>query len=146
MREGTWTYEVVARCALTDALSLLSDIDRLGELHPLITKVEALAPAPGALRSFAVTDRLAWGPFRFPITYLADILAVSESEIVTTARQRPRTVLRSTTRLSQDGDLVRIDVTVTMQAPTLLFSYAYRTGKAAHLELAGRIRTVLERE
>jgi hypothetical protein len=32
-----------------------------------------------------------------------------------------------------------------MRAPSLLFPYAYRTGKAAHLELAERTREVLER-
>ncbi len=145
MREGTWDYEVTARCALADAVALLSDVERQGELHPLITKVEAVPPVPGALKSYAVTDRLRWGPVRFRITYHADVLAVSDKEVVTVARQRPRTTLRSTVRFHPEGDTVRIAVTVVLRAPTPLFAYAYRTGRAAHLELAERIRTLLER-
>lgn len=144
MREGTWEYQVVARCALADAASLLSDIERQAELHPLITDIRPVDPVDGALRSYAITDGLRWGPLRFRITYHADVLEASASRVVTVARQRPRTTLRNTARLQQDGDAVRIDVTVTMRAPSPLFSYAYRTGRAAHLELAERIRRVLE--
>lgn len=146
MREGTWEYGVAARCALDDAVSLLSDIERLGELHPLVTRVVAVPAVDGALRSYDVTDRIRWGPLRLRITYRADVLAVSDSEIVTVARQRPSTRLRSTLRLEQDGDTVRVHVTVVLQAPSPLFPYAYRTGREAHLLLAERIRAVLERD
>jgi hypothetical protein len=144
MREGTWEYEVVARCALADAVALLSDPERQGALHPLITKVVPEPPQAGALRSYAITDALRWGPMRFRITYHADVLEVSDSRVVTIARQRPRTTLRSTTRFTPDGETVRIGVTVRLQAPTPLFAYAFRTGRSAHLELADRLREVLE--
>jgi hypothetical protein len=39
---------------------------------------------------------------------------------------------------------VHVHVDVELTAPTPLFSYAYREGRKAHLELAGRIRDVLE--
>jgi hypothetical protein len=145
VREGTWEYTVTARCVLAEAVSLMSDVERLGELHPLVTKVMPVAPAPLALRSYAVTDKLRWGPLRFPITYHADVISVSELEVVTAARQRPRTTLWITSQFQVDGDRVHIAVTVAMHAPSLLFPYAYRTGKAAHLKLAERIREVLER-
>jgi hypothetical protein len=144
VREGSWGYEVTARCALADAVSLFADIDRLGELHPLIVKVDPVAPADGALRSYAVTDRLRWGPLTFRITYHVDVLAEAVDEVRTFARQRPATTLSSVVTFQQDGDSVRIVVSTVMRAPTLLFGYAYRTGKAAHLELADRIRDVLE--
>jgi len=124
----------------------MSDVARLGEVHPLVTKVVPIATAPLALRSYAVTDRLRWGPVRFPITYQADVLSVSELEVVTSARQRPRTTLWITSQFQVDGETVHIAVTVVMRAPRLLFPYAYRTGRAAHLELAGRIKDVLERD
>jgi hypothetical protein len=145
VREGTWDYTVSARCALADAVSLMSDVDRLGEIHPLITKVVPVDPAPGALRSYAVTDKLQWGPIRFPITYRADIISVSDLEVVTAATQKPSTTLRVTSQFQVEGDRVHVTVNVRMRAPSLLFPYAYRTGKAAHLELAERIREVLER-
>lgn len=149
MREGSWDYEVVARCSLAEAVSLMSEIERLGELHPLITRVQPVPAVDGALRSYAVTDRLRWGPLRFRITYHADVVSVSEDEVVTVARQRPRTTLRSTARFSPatdaEGEAVRIAVTVVLTAPSLLFGYAFRTGRDAHLALAGRLRDVLER-
>ena len=145
MREGTWEYSVTARCAVDEAISLMADVERLGEVHPLVTKVVPVPAAPLALRSYEVTDRLRWGPLRFPITYHTDVLSVSDLEVVTTARQRPRTSLWITSQFQVEGERVHIGVTVLMRAPALLFPYAYRTGKAAHLELAERIREVLER-
>ena len=145
MREGTWEYGVTARCALADAVSLMSDVERMGEVHPLVTKVVAVPPRPLALKSYDVTDALRWGPLRFPITYQADVLSVSDLEVVTSARQRPRTTLWITSQFQVEGDRVHIAVTVRMRAPSLLFAYAFRTGRAAHLELAERLRVVLER-
>ena len=145
MREGTWEYAVSARCALVDAVSLMADVERLGEVHPLVTRVVPLPRAAGALRSYAVTDRLRVGPLRFPITYRADVISVSELEVVTAAAQRPRTTLWLTSQFQVEGERVHIAVTVVMRAPRLLFPFAYRTGKAAHLQLAERIRETLER-
>jgi hypothetical protein len=145
VREGTWEYAVTARCRLADAVSLIADVERLGDVHPLVTSVRPLPRAAGALRSYAVTDKLRWGPVRFPITYRADVIAVSDLEVVTAAVQRPRTTLWITSQFQVEGERVHIAVTVVMRAPSLLFRYAYRTGKAAHLELAERIREVLER-
>jgi hypothetical protein len=145
MRTGSFTYGVRARCTLSKARDLLSDVTRQGELHPLILEVRELPPAPGALRSYAITDRLAFGPVRFRITYHADTLSLTDHEIVTVARQRPATTLRNTVRLSEVGDgTVDISVTIDLTAPTLLHGVALRTGRAAHLELAQRIKAVLD--
>ena len=126
-------------------MSLLSDITRQGELHPLITKVEERPPVAGALRSYAITDRLTLGPIPFRITYFADTIAISDAEVVTVARQRPRTTLRNRTTVTPTAEGVHVHVEVELRAPTLLFRYALREGRAAHLELAERIRDVLER-
>lgn len=145
MRTGSFTYGIRARCSLAAARDLLSDVTRQGELHPLIVEVRELPAVPGALRSYAITDRLAFGPVRFRITYHADTLAIGDHEIVTVARQRPATSLRNTVRLTELGDgTVDIGVTIELTAPTLLYAVALRTGRAAHLELAQRIKTVLE--
>jgi hypothetical protein len=145
MRSGSFTYDLRARCTLAAARDLLSDVSRQGELHPLIVQVRELPAVPGALRSYAITDRLAFGPLRFRITYHADTLAISEHEVVTVARQRPATTLRNTVRLREVGDgTVDIGVTIDLTAPTLLYPVALRTGRTAHLELARRLRAVLE--
>jgi len=144
VRTGTWSYDIDAAAAPAAALALLSDITRQGALHPLITKVEELPPAEGVLRSYAITDTLRIGPVPFRITYIADTLSVSDTEIVTVARQRPRTTIHNRTTITATATGVHVRVLVELTAPTLLFSYAYKEGRKAHLELAVRIREVLE--
>jgi len=84
------------------------------------------------------------GPIPFRIRYFADTVSVTESEIVTLARQRPRTTIRNRTTITPTSTGVHVHVDVELTAPTPLFAYAYREGRKAHLELAGRIRDVLE--
>lgn len=145
MRSGSWTYGLTARCRLEDAEALLADVTKQGRLHPLIVSVVELPPAEGALRSFAIKDRLRMAGVPLTITYHADLLSRTGTEIVTVARQRPRTALRNVTRLTDNGDgTVRVDVEVTLTAPSVLHGYALRTGRSAHLELAERIKAVLE--
>ena len=143
-RHGTFRYDVRARCAADDAVRLLSDFSRHDELHPLIVKVEPLPPGRGALRSYAITDRLRWGPFTFPITYTADVLTANADDVMTVARQKPRTTVHNHTRLStaDDGQLL-IDVEITLTAPTPLFPYAFRQARTAHRALAVRLRSAL---
>ncbi|MDX6215819.1 MAG: hypothetical protein QOG99_1403 [Frankiales bacterium] len=147
VRTGTWSYDVdvhAADATPAAAMALLSDITRQGELHPLITKVEELPPIEGALRSYAITDSLRLGPVPFRITYRADTLSVSDTEVVTVARQRPRTTIRNRTTVTPTSGGVHVHVDVELTAPSLLFRYAYREGHKAHLELAERIRSVLQ--
>jgi hypothetical protein len=144
VRTGTWSYDVDARATPAAALALLSDISRQGELHPLITRVEELPPVDGAVRSYAITDALKLGPVPFRITYHADTLSVTDREIVTVARQRPRTTLRNRTTLTPSATGVHVHVDVELTAPGPLFRYAFRTGRKAHLQLAERIRATLE--
>ncbi|MFN2536612.1 MAG: hypothetical protein ABR549_00490 [Mycobacteriales bacterium] len=144
MRTGTWSYDIDAGATPAAALALLSDITQQGQLHPLITKVEQLPPAEGALRSYAVTDRLRLGPIPFRITYFADTLSITDDEVVTVARQKPRTTIRNRTTITATDGGVHVHVDVELTAPTPLFSYAFREGRKAHLELAARIRRVLD--
>lgn len=144
MRTGTWDYTIDVATTPERAHALLSDITRQGELHPLITKVVELPAVPGALKSYAITDQLRLGPIPFTITYFADQLSVTGTEIVTVARQKPRTTVHNRTTLTATGTGVRVDVVVELTAPSVLFSYAYKEGRKAHLELAGRIKAVLE--
>lgn len=124
-------------------MALLSDITQQGALHPLIVEVEELQPTDGALRSFAITDRLSLGPIPFRITYHADTLSVSDSEVVTVARQKPGTTIRNRTTVTPTATGCHVHVDVELTAPSLLFGYAYKAGKTAHLALAERIREAL---
>jgi len=145
MRCGSFHYDIQARCQLEEAVALMSDVPRLAAVHPLAVEVRELEPSPDALRSTAITSRLALGPLRFRITYQADVLSVTNDEVVTVARQRPATTLRNHTRLRQDGDgMVHIRVEITFESPYLLFPYGFRQAQYAHRGLARGIKTVLE--
>jgi len=56
------------------------------QLHPLIVAVRERPPAAGALRSYAITDRLAWGPLRFRIGYQADVRSGRAAHLVLAER------------------------------------------------------------
>lgn len=145
LSSDSFSYSVQARCTRTEAVALLSDLNRQGELHPLIVRVRELPPRPGALASYAITDRLELGPLHFPVTYQADVLVANEDEVVTVARQQPATTVRNHTRLRDEpGGVVRVDVEITLSAPAPLFGYAFRQARAAHLGLAGRLGATLE--
>ncbi|MGC4874889.1 SRPBCC family protein [Micromonospora sp. DT43] len=144
LSSDTFSYTVQARCSLAEAAALLSDLTRQGELHPLIVRVRRVPPRPGARASYTINDRLAAGPLRFRTTYQADVLICEPDEIVTVARQWPATTVRNHTRLRAEPDgLVRIDVDITLRAPTPLFRYAFRQARAAHLALAARLGAAL---
>ncbi|GIF75143.1 SRPBCC family protein [Asanoa siamensis] len=148
-RSGTFSYSLRAACEVADAAALLSDFSRHTELHPFIVKVTEVAPVDGAVRSFVINDRLTFGPVRFTTTYTADVLAINAlgpgvTEIVTLARQRPGTTLRNRTRIYpvSDGGC-RVDVRITLTAPTPLFAYASKQARQAHHALAERLEQVL---
>ncbi|MFD1323502.1 SRPBCC family protein [Micromonospora sonneratiae] len=126
-------------------MALLGDLARQGELHPLIVDVKQLPSAPGALRSFAITDQMRWGSLKFKIVYRADVLAESASELHMVARQPPRVSVDNRTVVADQGDgTIHIRVTITLTAPSLLFGYAFRQAEAAHRRLGEQIRLVLE--
>ncbi|WP_320066768.1 SRPBCC family protein [Micromonospora sp. RTGN7] len=146
LRRDSFQYSVQARCPRAEAVALLSDPARQGELHPLIVRVRRLPPRPGTRASYAITDRLAAGPVRFLTTYQADVLTVSDDEIVMVARQWPATTVRNHTLLRDEpGGWVRIDVEINLAAPAPLFRYAFRQARSAHLGLARRLGEVLDR-
>jgi hypothetical protein len=142
-RTGTFTYQVDAGSDPAAAIALFSDLSHHDRLHPLIVKVEPAAAPDGAIRRFLITDRMAVGPFRFPITYTADILSVTPDRVVSVARQKPSVTLRNDTRLTTVDSRVRADVEITLTAPAPLFSYAFSQARTAHLELADRIAELL---
>lgn len=143
MKQDSFTYEITARCETQKAVRLLSEFSQHNELHPLIVQVEQAEAPQGALRRYFITDQLKWGPFAFKIRYRADILRVSESEILTEAFQSPNTTVTNHTTLTRQGDELHIRVKITMQAPDLLFGYAFSQARTAHLEMARRIEKAL---
>lgn len=142
-RTGSFGYRVEAGGDPAAAMALFAEFERHAELHPLIVRVESAPPPDGAIRRFLITDRMAYGPFRFLITYTADVLDLTSERIHTVARQKPRVTVHNDTRLTTTDGRVHADVKITITAPTALFSYAFRQARTAHLELADRIQDLL---
>jgi hypothetical protein len=145
-REGTFRYQVrVPGGNAAETVALLSDFSRHTELHPLIVRVEQATAPDGVQRRYRITDRLAFGPVTFPITYVADVLTADADRVVTVARQSPATTVRNDTRLSTADGVLVADVAITLRAPTLLFGYAFRQAQTAHAALAEKLRAALTR-
>jgi hypothetical protein len=138
-RSGTFAYTIEAPCDAATAVALLGDPLRNGELHPLIQSVAEVAPQPGAIASYRITDLLPLGPVRLRIVYEADVITSTAMHVVTVARQRPATTVRNETLVTGTSDGITITVTIALTAPALLFGYAFRTAHSAHLELGERI-------
>ena len=143
-RTGTFRYHVEAGTDRAAAVSVFSDFFRHAGLHPFIVAVREETPAPaGCVRRFRIDDRIPWGPVHLPITYVADVVSVTDDRVVTVARQRPATTLHIVTELREAGAALRADVEITMTAPALLFRYAFRQAQRAHAELAPKLSKLL---
>jgi hypothetical protein len=147
MRQGEYRYSIDVNCPADSVAALFADIPRLVSVHPLVIGTRELTPAPDALHSYAVTDRLALGPLRFRITYHADVLEAGDREVTTRARQRPSTTLLSRVQVTDAGaGLTHIEVTVTVTTLGPLLPYTLRTARAAHLRMAEGAKRLLEAE
>lgn len=146
-RQGEYRYSIDVRCRAERAVALFADIPRLVSVHPLVIGTRELPPAPDALHSYSVTDRLALGPLRFRITYRADVLEAGDGRVTTRARQSPSTTLLSRVHVTQTIESVaHIDVSVTVTTFGLLLPYTLRTARSAHLRMAEGAKGLLEAE
>lgn len=142
---GNFHYDIRAHCAMEDAVALMADVPRLTSRHPLAVATAELPPGEGVLRSTAVTSRLKLGPLRWHITYRADVLKVSEDEVVTVAHQSPRTTLVNTARFTaEEGGITHISVDISYESPRILFAYGFGKAQYAHRGLAQGIKEMLE--
>ncbi len=74
-----------------------------------------------------------------PASSEADVLERTDHSLHMTARQAPSTTVDNRTTVTPVDGGVRVEVQITLSAPTLLFAYAFRQARAAHLELGARI-------
>ena len=144
MKQGTFEKEILINSDVASVMKLISNYDRHEEIHPLIEKVVRAEKAPPGVERFFITDRLQWGPFRFKIKYRADILSVTEDSVHTEAYQSPGTTVRNVSRVTPVQGGVYLHETITMEAPDLLFDYAFKQAKSAHEELLNRIKNFVE--
>jgi hypothetical protein len=140
---GSFSYVVDSSADTATVARFLADLPGQRELHPLIERVERIGTDAAAAR-YAITDRLAWGPLRFRITYTAEVLRATDDEVLTVAHQRPATTVRNHTRVLATPTGSRAEVVLTMRAPRWLFRYAFAQAQTAHAALAVRAARVLD--
>ncbi len=144
MNQGIFEKEIFIRSDVKTVLALVSEFSRHHEIHPLIVKVESAEAPAGVLKRYFITDQLQWGPFKFKITYRADILSITENAVHTEAYQTPGTYIDNQTSVLPVNDGVMLKEKVSMKAPGLLFSYAFQQAQTAHEEMLKRIKVFVE--
>ena len=144
MKQGTFEKEIFIQADAKTVIDTIADYSQHHKIHPLIIKVERAQTEPDGVRRYFITDSLQWGPFKFKIKYQADIIAVTEDTVHTRAYQSPGTYVTNVTKVTPQGDGVRLHETITMQAPNMLFDYAFKQAEAAHTEMLQRIKAFVE--
>jgi hypothetical protein len=145
MQQGIFEKDIQIESDAATVIHLLADYSQHHKIHPLIEKVERAKNEPAGVRRYFITDHLQWGPFRFKIKYRADIITVTEDTVHTEAYQSPQTFVTNVTKVTPEGNGVRLHETITMRAPRLLFSYAFKQAQSAHEEMLKRIKAFIER-
>lgn len=126
--------------------SFLGNLHHYRALHPLIERVEDLAPTrerPDAHR-YRVTDRMRFGPFRYRFAYVAELEATSSTEVRGTAWQEPGIEVRTRYRVAPVGSGTRLHEDASIQAPRLLLGFVRRQAEAAHRETLAKLKVRLE--
>jgi hypothetical protein len=144
MKQGTFEKAIFIRSDAGTVIHVIADYSNHHKIHPLIIKVERAMDGPEDVRRYFITDILQWGPFKFKIKYQADIIAVTEDTVHTEAYQSPGTHVTNVTKVTHVEGGVRLHETVTMKAPDLFFSYAFKQAESAHEEMLKRIKKFVE--
>ena len=144
MKQGTFEKEIFIQSDAATVINVIADYSQHHKIHPLIIKVERATDEPAGVRRYFITDSLQWGPFKFKIKYQADIIAVTEDTVHTEAFQSPGTTVTNVTKVTSKDNGVLLHETITMQAPDMLFAYAFKQAEAAHTEMLKRIKTFVE--
>ena len=144
MKQGSFEKEIFIQADAKTVIDVIADYSNHHKIHPLIIQVERAKEEPAGVRRYFITDSLRWGPFQFKIKYQADIIAVTEDTVHTQAYQSPQTTVTNLTKVAPKDNGVRLHETITMQAPDLLFGYAFKQAEAAHEEMLKRIKNFIE--
>ncbi len=145
MKQGTFEKEIFIQSDAMTVINVIADYSNHHKIHPLIIKVERAKDEPADIRRYFITDSLQWGPIKFKIKYQADIIAVTDDTVHTEAFQSPGTTVTNVTKIMPKDNGVLLHETITMQAPDLLFGYAFQQAETAHTEMLKRIKTFIEK-
>ena len=145
MKQGTFEHEIYIEAEPKKIVDFLVEHTNHPRFHPLIVAVKEITPPPpGILRRFMITDQLIWGPFHFKITYRADVLKVTENEMLTEAYQSPGTYVTNHSTFTAEGKGTRLHEDITLKAPDILFNYAFEQARSSHGALVEHLKQVIE--
>jgi hypothetical protein len=144
MKQGTFEKEIFIQSDAKTVINVIADYSQHHKIHPLIIKVERAKDEPVGVRRYFITDSLQWGLLKFKIKYQADIIAVTDDTVHTQAFQSPNTTVTNITKVKPKDSGVVLHETITMQAPDLLFGYAFQQAETAHEEMLKRIKAFVE--
>ena len=144
MKQGSFTKEIFIKSDAATVINLIADYSQHHKIHPLIVKVDKAMDAPEGVKRYFITDSLRWGPFRFKIKYQADIVSITHDTCHTEAYQAPGTYITNITKITPSEEGVNLHETISIQAPDLLFRYAFKQAEVAHGEMLQRIKFFVE--
>ena len=144
MKKGSFTREIFIAAPREKVVGLATSFSQHDVLHPFIIHVEEATARPPALRRYAITDRLAMGPFRFKIKYSADILKLTPDEAITEVWQSPGVHIINHMFFNIENGGTRLREEYIVEAPNLLFGYTFKQAKLAHEELLQRLKEAAE--
>ena len=144
MKQGTFEKEIFIRSDAQTVINVIADYSNHHKIHPLIIKVERAKDEPANIRRYFITDSLHWGPFKFKTKYQADIIAVTGDTVHTEAYPSLGVTVTNITKIIPKENGVILHETITMQAPDMLFGYAFNQAKTAHAEMLERIKKFVE--
>ena len=145
MKQGSFEKEIFIKSDVRTVVDLIADYSQHHKIHPLIEKVERAKDEPAGVKRYYITDNLKWGLFKFKIKYRADIISVTENTVHTEAFQFPNTTVTNNTKITPAQNGVILHETISMNAPDLLFGYAFQQAQTAHEEMLKRIKLFIER-
>ncbi|MFK7896148.1 MAG: SRPBCC family protein [Myxococcota bacterium] len=166
MKERSFTIEVEIDAPTHSVHAFLLDLDHLAPLHPLIESIELLesrVERPAAKR-YRVVDQIPVGPFKMQAIYVAELEAISDTEVCGRAWQSPKVILETRYRLSplgarrsaeagtsgsDDGVLgspggTHLEERVRIQAPFGLRSFVAAQAFRAHETTLSKMKRLLE--
>lgn len=144
MKQGTFEKEIFVAADARTVLDIFVDFGSHHELHPLIIHVERAKQEPEGVQRYFITDQLEWGPFKFKIKYRADIVSITQDSVHTEAYSSPKTRVTSFVRVTDREGGVTLHEKVVLEAPDLIFAYAFKQAEVAHTEMLARMRTLAE--
>jgi hypothetical protein len=126
-----------------DVRAFYTDLHNITALHPLVVDVrltERTETPEGCHLTYRVRDRIPFGPFTLPTTYVARLSIPGQGPVRTEARQFPHVVLSGVVTFDPVADGTRLAERITIAAPRPLAMLTAREAVRAHTEMLAGIR------